>query len=309
MHLMRQAIQGVDRWLFASCAPIMCSVLRIAYASMLLIYIGMWLREAEFWFSDTGVLRAQTMNQINSGGYASLLFWLPTDSATVRLLLIVLWMNALLLLLGCWSKFQIICIFVGLVSFQHRNTLICDGQDVLVRLLAFYMIFLPLDYAWSLGRKLAKKPRVVSERADRRSAWGLRLIQFQLTVIYVSTAWEKLQGISWRDGTALFYVARMDDLFGRFWIPDFLFETPEILHAMTWSVIAFEGLLPLFLWIPRTRPVAVALGILFHLSIEYAMHIFLFEWFMIISLLSFVGSNRPTLPRTTSNMHAAPATN
>ena len=98
----------------------------------------------------------------------------------------------------------------------------------------------------------------------------------------------KWQGQSWRDGTALYYVARMDDLFGRFWLPDFLFENPWILKPMTWGVVGLEALLPLMLWFRPTRRLAVGAAIGLHLCIEYAMHIYLFEWVMIVGVLSFV---------------------
>src|SRR5690606_5049444 len=136
----------------------------------------------------------------------------------------------------------------GLVSFQHRNSYIFDGQDTMLRMLAFCMIFMPLDYRWSPGRWLSRLARqtFVKPRGPRparlpaadqhsagrqsargpsgtrfnesaggtrrcESAWGLRRVQLQISAVYLSTAWEKAQGDSWRDGTALYYVSRMDD--------------------------------------------------------------------------------------------------
>lgn len=279
--------RAFDRWLFASNDPNLCSILRVAYAVVMLIYFGMLYREAERWFADSGVIRALTMNDLNAGDHPSLLFWISSDTLVVHSLLLLMLVCTALLLLGCWSRLQVICIFLGLVTLHHRNTLIFDGQDVLARVLAFYLIFLPLDHRWSLSRWWLTGS-ANSHQHDRRSAWGLRLIQFQITIIYLSTAWEKFQGVSWRDGTALYYVARMDDLFGRFWLPDYLFETPSVLHAMTWSVLILEALLPIFLWLRPTRRWAVLVAMGLHLFIEYAMHIFLFEWLMIIGLLSFV---------------------
>jgi hypothetical protein len=52
-------------------------------------------------------------------------------------------------------------------------------------------------------------------------------------------------------------------------------------------VLLLEWLLPLALWLPRTRKAALLIGILFHLSIDYTMNLFLFHWLMIVGLLSF----------------------
>ncbi len=284
-----------DRWLFERPSLTICSVLRIAYATLLIVYLVMWWPESDRWFSDAGVLQSATMQEITSGGNPSLLYWLPGDPVMVKICLAIGIGQAVLLWLGVWSRFQVACLFVWLVSFQHRNMMICDGQDVLMRLLAFYLSFMPLDYAWSLGGWWRDRRRLLSGLNGRSaalpSAWGLRLVQLQVTAIYLSTAWEKYQGLTWRDGTALFYVARMDDLFGRFALPDFLFETPWMLAAMTWGVLLLEAALPLLLWPRRTRPWAVLLAAGLHLSIEATMNIYLFEWVMLVSLVAFVDPN------------------
>ena len=321
---------GFDRWLFDSCHPVVCSILRVACASLLLVYWLVLYPELAQWFTDAGVMKSATAQQIGEGVYGSLLFWLPSDIATVRLFWWIMFVQTGLLWLGCFSRFQIACIFVGLVSFQHRNSYIFDGQDTMLRILTFCMIFMPLDYRWSVGRWLSHlvrqnviKPHFVKPRGQRparphsttpdssiphssapppsnslprgplgtrfnESAWAVRLVQLQVSAVYLSTAWEKYQGISWRDGTALYYVSRMDDLFGRLPLPDIWFETPWLLAAMTWGVVLLEGLLPVALWCKPTRKWALLAAIGLHLSIEATMHIFLFEWVMIISLLSFL---------------------
>ncbi len=89
--------------------------------------------------------------------------------------------------------------------------------------------------------------------------------------------------------TALYIVSHMTDHFGRMPAATFLFDQLWIVKTMTWSVLAIEAALPLLLWIPRTRLLGVALGISLHLGIELTMHLFLFEWLMILGLVSFLG--------------------
>ncbi|MCC7338917.1 MAG: HTTM domain-containing protein [Pirellulaceae bacterium] len=294
-----------DNWLFAGCHPTVCSILRIATASVLLVYLLTLYGELEYWFTDAGVLKSATAEEIGQGVYGSLLFWLPSDLTTVKLCWSVMFIQTVLLWLGCLSRFQVACLFVWLVSFQHRNSYIFDGQDTLLRILTFSMIFMPLDTRWSLGRWLRNKCRSATAIEQLRdawataalpSAWGLRLVQLQVTAMYLSTAWEKYRGLTWRDGTALFYVSRMDDLYGRVPLPDSWFETPWLLAAMTWGVLATEAILPFALWWKPTRLWALLAAIGLHLSIEITMHIFLFEWLMIVSLLSFLPITLPTSP-------------
>ncbi len=262
--------------------------MRIAYGTLLLVYVAVWGLDASLWFTDEGVLRTETARQLGDYQNESLLFWLPSNRPVALTLLIVLWLQSLLLLLGCWSRLQVACIFVWLVSFQSRNPLIHDGEDIVFRLLSFFMIFMPLDHAWSLGRWL----RGVPSTSGRADAWALRLVQFEVTAIYLSTALSKWQGVTWINGTALYYVSRMDDLYGRLWLPDRLFENAWTLHLATWGVLGVETTLPFLLWYPRTRRLGLGLAVGLHLSIEYAMHLFLFQWVMIVCLLSFVKRKR-----------------
>ena len=86
------------------------------------------------------------------------------------------------------------------------------ARNMLFRLLAFYLIWLPAGAYFALDALNDQRP--VSER--RYPVWPLRLLQIQMTLVYLSTLGEKLRGTDWFDGTALYYVSRLDDLFGRF---------------------------------------------------------------------------------------------
>ncbi|MEZ6136482.1 MAG: HTTM domain-containing protein [Pirellulaceae bacterium] len=288
MKAIRAVQRTIDRFLFGSGTPEVCSAIRIAYALLLLVLVIVWCLDATVWFSDHGVLRASSAEEISQHAHWSLFFWLPQRDEYVYAGLGLLLVHGALMLCGCWSQIQAACIFVWLTSFHHRNPLICDGEDTVFRLFAFFMVFMPLDTCWAVWRKRVPANSDSSGSSNRASAWALRLMQFEVTAIYLSTAISKWQGQTWRDGTALFYVSRMDDVFGRLWLPDFLFETAWIVHLATWSVLAVETLLPLLLWLPPTRRMAIALAIALHLSIEYSMHLFLFEWIMIVGVMSFI---------------------
>ncbi len=292
MSSLRKCLTALDGFLFEVPAPVMCSVIRIAYAVLLLVLTTVWMLDATTWFTEAGVLHLDAARKVAIDGTWSLFFWLPTDPRLVYAGLMILFAQGLLLLLGCWSRFQAACIFVWLTSFHNRNLLICDGEDTVFRLFAFFMIFMPLDHAWSLRRRLFGNEKGQGQARDRvgssDSAWALRLMQIEVTAIYLSTAYCKWQGVTWRDGTALYYVSRMQDVFGRLWLPDGLFENGWMVAACTWGVLGLETLLPLLLWLPATRRWAIVLGIGLHLSIEYSMHLFLFEWIMIVGLLSFI---------------------
>lgn len=303
--LIEKTGQAFDRFWFESGTLRTCVLLRICYALLLLVYATAWLVDGTRWFSDEGVMSAGTARELLEGPQWSLFFWVPATPELVHLCLCILMFNATCLLFGFFSRFQAICIFFWLVTFQHRNPIICDGEDTVFRVFAFFLIFLPLDAALSTSRVLIRRSPLAHVRwfrpwtaipsglgiSDR--AWALRLIQIQMALIYFSAAWCKALGDTWRDGTAIYYVFQMGDLFGRGWLPEAIMRSESLIRYSTWAVVIVEAALPVLLFIRPTRKAAVVLGILLHLTMEYSMHLFLFQWIMIVGLLSFVDPRWP----------------
>ena len=119
-------------------------------------------------------------------------------------------------------------------------------------------------------------------------AWGLRLLQIQMAAIFLSAGLYKIATEEWFYGTAMYYVARLDDYFGKYPVPDWLFDSPWAVAIMTWAVVAGELLIPVFIWFRETRRVSLLLAVLFHLGNEWTMHLFLFHWVMLVGWLSFI---------------------
>jgi hypothetical protein len=139
---------AIDRFLFESPDPHIVPVLRIGFASIVLIHTAVLWPDAERWFTDSGVLQTSTaQNIVGSHGW-SVLYWLPSHAITVKICLAAMGLSAGLMLLGVFSRIQSAAIWVWLVSFQNRNPFLNDGEDVVMRLFAFFLIWMPLDRNW-----------------------------------------------------------------------------------------------------------------------------------------------------------------
>ena len=66
-----------------------------------------------------------------------------------------------------------------------------------------------------------------------------------------------------------------------------LMETEWLIRLTTWGTMVVEACLPFLLFLSRTRRVGIVLGVVLHLSMEYSMHLFLFQWIMMLGLLAF----------------------
>ena len=289
MGLARTSLRRWDHFLFESCDPLLAPVLRIGFALLIVIQTLCVWPDAAYWYSDSGVLKSQTAEQILGPQAWSLLHGLDSEPWMAQLGLLCLLVHSGLMLLGCYSRFQVAAIFVWLVSFQNRNPLITDGEDTVFRILAFLLIWLPLDAKWSV--MALRDSKNAHRTPTSKDAWALRLIQFQMTVIYASTALCKLEGETWQNGSAVGYVSRMTDNFGR-WISPEWFDLPWITPLATWGTLAVEAFLPFGLWIPKIRWFAIGLAALMHLGIEASMNLFLFQWVMLLGLVSFAGKSK-----------------
>ena len=143
----------------------------------------------------------------------------------------------------------------------------------------------PCGHSLSVDSYLGKtNPKFKKDRDW--APWALRLMQIQISVVYLCTVWQKLKGETWFDGTAVYYATRFESM-KNLPVP-YILDNLAILKMLTWGTLIIEVALGIFVWIKEFRIPIIILGILFHLGIEYTMCIPFFEWVMIISLLIYV---------------------
>jgi hypothetical protein len=112
-------------------------------------------------------------------------------------------------------------------------------------------------------------------------------MQLEMCLIFFSTAGLKLSGKHWTEGNALHFVVQLDDLYGKFFNPDWLFGYNNSLKFLTYSTIVLEVLAPVLLWFERTRIPTLVMVSLFHVGIDLSMNLNCFHWIMIVGWLSF----------------------
>ena len=142
--MIRAGIQRIGRcynaFLFESCSPMTCVLLRVTNATLLIVYSLVWLQDATKWFSDAGVMSIDTAQAILDGPQLSIFYFIPATPTLIWMCMGILLLNAVFLLIGFHSRIQAAFIFFWLVNFQHRNPLILDGEDTVFRLFAFFFL-------------------------------------------------------------------------------------------------------------------------------------------------------------------------
>jgi hypothetical protein len=153
-----------------------------------------------------------------------------------------------------------------------------------IQIIAFYLALAPAGASLSLDR-LRRAPRSFWE-FPARAPWALRLMQIQLSVIYLSSVWEKLHGFTWRNGTAVAYALRLEDL-QHFPMPGFASTWAPAVALLTWGTLAAELSLGVLVW-TRWRLPVLAAGVAMHIGFAYALRVGFFSAAMCVLYLAFL---------------------
>lgn len=277
-------LERLDATLFGPADTRLCAWLRIGFGILATINLGLLAADMELWFGETGAVPYEAGRDSIDPDTLTLFSLLPKAGPGLIACGWLMVASGVMLTLGLFSRVNAALVFVWMVSVQHRNHMLFDGEDIFFRLFAFFLIFLPIGARWSVDAWRRKQP--APERSG--SAWALYLIRIQLVLIYLSTAWLKLMGEEWLDGSAMWYVYHLEDAFDRVALPAFLTEPLWVLKTTGWLVVAVEAWLVIGLWFRETRRFSIALGIALHLALELTMNLFLFEWLMMLGLTSFL---------------------
>jgi len=272
--------------LFEPGSPMSVCLFRIAFGIVALEYCLLMAPQVVTYFSDkNGILSLKTLNHIFGIPVIDVITLLPPGDGWLIAFFVLFVFACLCLTVGLFSRVSSIMVYVGLVTFLHRNIYVHHGGEHLMCLAAFWLIFAPIDAALSLDRLWFSKDKVFW-KPQKCSLWALKAYQFQFALIYWQASLSKLAAPSWWDGTAMYYVARHQE-FARFPVP-FVAENLFLLKLTTWIAILAESLGWTLIWFNETRYFVLIVLLVLHLGIEYSMNIPIFEHIMIVSLLCFI---------------------
>ena len=271
-----------NRFWFAPQATSSLAIFRIAFGALTFVWGLSLLPDFQAFFSPHGVEPVHPSNQ--DPGFWGLLNL--TDSYTVAVVLyVVLLAAALCVLVGYRTRVASVLLFLAILSFERRSPSIFNAGDGLIRCLALYLVFAPAGAALSVDRWRNARDRFWE--FPERAPWALRLVQIQVSVVYLATVWDKLQGEPWRDGTAVSFALRLED-YQRFAVPGDLSHSMLVSGAMTYGTLAAELMLALLIWNRAARPLVLAIGVGLHLGIGFSLRIGFFSETMLTAYLAFL---------------------
>jgi len=284
----KKIIEVWNNIFFKEVSNINIGYFRIIWGVLLLTYTSQDFFNIHDLYGDYAIISLPSTLEHFSFSHLNIFQYLGVKKPIVFSMMIIYIVSIISFTLGYKTKSSLILIITLMVSFHQRNIWLLSSSEVLIRTITILIFFTHAEKALSLDaffkNKYSKNPF-----PSHSNPWAFRLIQIQLSVVYLLTVWHKLKGETWVDGTALYYATRLDE-FKNLPVP-YVFDSIFFLRLGTWLTLLTEFSLGLFIWIKEARKFLIYIGIFFHLFIEYSMNIPFFEYVMCLLILSHLKSS------------------
>lgn len=257
------------RWVAGPIRAERLAGLRIAVALVFLAdLLGMYALHFSLLIGPDSVIAASARSpEVAANWQWSLLFWLPSWGGTVILATGVC--AAVALLLGWHPQIAAGIGWMVAVSLLHANWSLHNGGDRLRPLLLLLLMLAPSGAVWSV--------RPISNRPVFVSGWPATILMVQLATLYLSSGWHKFLSPVWREGNALARFTR-DPLWCT--MPAFLCKIPAwVMTLSTWITLLWEMAFPAMMFTARTRYIALAVGVVFHIGTAIFFEIGMFAFY------------------------------
>jgi vitamin K-dependent gamma-carboxylase len=154
----------------------------------------------------------------------------------------------------------------------------------LMTLLAWWLPFLPLERNVAFDAK--RNPKIASQMVPR---WVLWILRFHIGLPYVYGGLAKLHS-DWLAGEPMRQILAAQRNLP---IVGSLVNNESAVFAFVWGGLIFDLVIVPMLLIQRTRTVAFAACVVFHVTNSVLFHIHVFPWFMIFATTLFFEPNWP----------------
>jgi uncharacterized membrane protein YphA (DoxX/SURF4 family) len=205
--------------------------------------------------------------------------------AWIRVVFVVHTVSCALLTVGLFTRVAALLIFLNFASRSKQNWYVVQGGDNIAKLMTFLMIFSNAGGALSLDSFLGL--RWVGGATGESSQWAQRLMQIQVSIVYLRTVMWKLKAREWIDGTAVFHAVYRNPHFRWRSLPGWM-EWGPVIAGMTWGTMLIETAAGTLVWFRETRYVTILAGTIFHATLEVFLKLKFFQYLSFLCLLLFV---------------------
>lgn len=276
--------------IWALCASMMrphrlyaASVLRVGVGTLILLFVVEHVNSIQFMWGPQG---AVDLDLYRTFAHASswLLFSLNGSAAATYWWFFLTFVAALLFTFGIWVRITTPLLTYCVFSVFIRDEFALDGGHNLIILTLLYLCFVRSDRYLTITAK-----RFWSDEASIAKHWvpilihnvAMFLILAQMSVVYFWSGTDKIMGHKWQDGTALYYIMRVDT-FQLPGISHYIYDSATLVTLLTYGTICFEISFAVLLWNRRLRSALYLGAICMHGGIAVFMGLTYFSATMLV---------------------------
>jgi hypothetical protein len=250
-------------------------LVRIAAGAVVLLWGLILLPDAADFFSQ------ERLGRQPAGGLP--LAWLSSSPLMARLNVGAVAVAGAMLMFGWRSRAASVVVLVGMLSLHAVDPGVFNSGDRLLLNVALFLALSPLGATTTLMSRCRSEVM----RAPKLELWQVRMLQLQLSTIYLATVVHKLSGETWTQGRAGFALFRHEDLFRFVGIPIAFADSLAMSVLVSFGTLVIEVAVAVLIWVPQTRRLAVIVGVALHLAIEALIIVGFFAPAMALLYLAF----------------------
>jgi hypothetical protein len=269
-------------YFWAGTDPRVYALVRIAVSIAAFVnLVDLW-PHRQMYLSDDGLFSAEVVRAATRGKLYESVFYGIHSQGGVTAVFVCAAVAIVALALGFGTRVAAGLVWFWHISYSHRAFPILHGWDAVLRSYTLLVFLSPGGRMWSVDRLLF--PRATD--TEDVPVYGLRLMQWQLLVLYTTTCWLKVADVFWRNGTVLAYFSMSQ--YSRNPDDPFLVNHEWISAIGTYLTLAVEIALPWLLWFKKTRPLGVLAGFGLHATIAATAVLGVFTTCMIPPYFAFL---------------------
>ncbi len=178
-----------------------------------------------------------------------------------------------------YKRLSLVISYILLMNLYHKTSPLQTGGFSLLTMVIFMLLFIDED-AEKTSNKYWKTIKITIAN------FSFLAIRLQVIFLYLVASYFKLQGETWVDGTAFYYVL-FNEMYAHPFFTNLFIDNTFIVKSVSWFTLLFQMFFPIFVWIKKTKNSVLMLGIFLHIMIALVMGIVDFGIIMILMYTLF----------------------
>jgi hypothetical protein len=297
---------GWTRFWFTPSDPIALCLMRFLVGLVALWWFLSLLPVVQEWYGPQGTFPLSLTEELRKDAAGDTTFaigvldWVETPSQLWFVYFLGL-ASIVLMIAGVLSRFTTIAALLTVLSFIHRGLMFTRPVDDILALLMFYLCLGPNGSELSIDALIRRRRQrhaangsnagPTAVRYSSAATVAVRLMQIHLALIYGAMFIAQLQGEAWWQGTAVWWImarpdSRLIDFTGVSSSGSLAFE--YLINFGTHAILLFEIGFALLIWHPLSRPIFLALSVVFWVGMALVSGWISFSVLMLLANLAYV---------------------